>query len=286
MLGATGMLGSAVLEKFQDSGFELIATCRNPQELSDKSKIKVKAFDAALTDFDTVPWLLEDGDYIVNCIGLIKSHIKAPSIIDSALAFRLNADLPSSIARYVSSTRIRVIQIATDCVFDGSLENYTEKSDHDAKDVYGVSKSLGEIDSPNFMNIRCSIVGPEKKTHSSIYDWFRLQPKNSQIIGYQNHIWNGVTSSVFARLCLGIVEQDHFRAGTFHFVPLDKITKYQLLELFQRKTGRTDIEIRPGNGPSAVNRSLATISPYKNVELWHCAGYETAPTISQLIEEM
>ncbi|MEC7900574.1 MAG: proline dehydrogenase family protein, partial [Acidobacteriota bacterium] len=40
---------------------------------------------------------------------------------------------------------------------------YKENDSHDAIDVYGKTKSLGEIKSENFFNIRCSIIGKEIK---------------------------------------------------------------------------------------------------------------------------
>ena len=45
---------------------------------------------------------------------------------------------------------LKVIQIATDCVFDGLKGNYTEDDKHNAIDVYGKTKSLGEVSADNF----------------------------------------------------------------------------------------------------------------------------------------
>jgi dTDP-4-dehydrorhamnose reductase len=217
---------------------------------------------------------------------LIKAHINESSEVEVALAYRLNADLPAAIASYVKGSAIRVIQIATDCVFSGTEGGYTETSQHDEKDVYGTSKSEGEIQSPNFMNIRCSIVGPELKSHTSLFDWLKFQPKAAVITGFQNHIWNGVTTKAFAKLCLGIVEKDCFKAGVHHFVPADQIMKHDLLRLFAAKTGRSDVKIVPGFGQQSINRTLATNSTDQNLRLWNCAGYDKVPTIESLIAEL
>ena len=50
----------------------------------------------------------------------------------------------------------KIFQIATDCVFDGEKGNYSELDSHNARDVYGKSKSLGEVNNKNFYNLRCS----------------------------------------------------------------------------------------------------------------------------------
>ena len=41
-----------------------------------------------------------------------------------------------------------ILQIATDCVYSGATGGYTESSSHDALDVYGKTKSLGEVALP------------------------------------------------------------------------------------------------------------------------------------------
>ena len=40
---------------------------------------------------------------------------------------------------------------------------YVETDLHDALDVYGKTKSLGECQEPNVYHLRCSIIGPEPK---------------------------------------------------------------------------------------------------------------------------
>ena len=57
----------------------------------------------------------------------------------------------------------RVLQIATDCVYSGAQGAYVETDLHDALDVYGKTKSLGECQEPNVYHLRCSIIGPEPK---------------------------------------------------------------------------------------------------------------------------
>ena len=93
----------------------------------------------------------------------------------------------------------KIYQIATDCVYDGSNKLYSENSLHNPLDVYGKSKSLGEVDNKNFFNIRASIIGKEIKNHKSLYDWFRNQNKNSKVNGFTNHLWNGITTKSFRK---------------------------------------------------------------------------------------
>ena len=65
----------------------------------------------------------------------------------------------------------KIYQIATDCVYDGSSKLYSESSPHNPLDVYGKTKSLGEVQSGNFFNIRVSIIGKEisKKIQNGVF---------------------------------------------------------------------------------------------------------------------
>jgi len=67
----------------------------------------------------------------------------------------------------------RFIEISTDCVFTGDKGNYTESDQSDAKDIYGVTKLLGEVtDNLNALTIRTSIIGHESGRAASLIDWF------------------------------------------------------------------------------------------------------------------
>jgi dTDP-4-dehydrorhamnose reductase len=48
-------------------------------------------------------------------------------------------------------------------VFLGDKGSYSEESIKDARDLYGVSKGLGEVSGGNNMTVRTSIIGPERQ---------------------------------------------------------------------------------------------------------------------------
>jgi hypothetical protein len=58
------------------------------------------------------------------------------------------------------------------------------------------------------------------------------------VSGYTNHIWHGISTYQFGKLCLKIIEGDHFEeirreSAVFHFAPNEPITKFELLCLFR-----------------------------------------------------
>ena len=224
-------------------------------------------------------------DFIVNCVGVIKPRIKESDSSSVLNAIYINSYLPHLIQNYISQSSTNVIQIATDCVYSGSHGPYLEKSLHDANDVYGKSKSLGEVSSPNFMNLRCSIIGPELKSKSSLLEWVINQPAETHLNGFVDHIWNGVTTLAFAKIVSGILNTS-FTPGTFHIVPKNPLTKYDLVSTIAINFGRHDILVKKTNSGNPIDRTLSTSFPDLNLSLWRSAGYNQLPKIEDLIKEL
>lgn len=286
ILGASGMLGSAVVREFSDFDGQVLATLRPGAGHAEIDGISIREFDAEKDDFSTVAHDLGPDDFVINCIGLVKARIDESQHESVLRAIKLNALLPHDIQEFVARSGVKVLQIATDCVFSGTKGNYTETDHHDPLDVYGKTKSLGEVQSPNFMNLRTSIIGPEISGHTSLYDWVRLQKPNAEVNGFLDHIWNGITSKAFARLVRGVIEKAAFRAGVQHVIPKGQLSKAILVSEIATSLGRGDIKVKPINTASAVDRSLNTNSQPTNEKLWRDAGYPAVPTIFELLAEI
>jgi dTDP-4-dehydrorhamnose reductase len=225
-------------------------------------------------------------DYVINCIGIIKPYINDSDPKQTEAAFEINGAFPNRLQTWASKHGAKVIQIATDCVFSGSKGNYLETDEHDALDVYGKSKSMGEAKGDSMMHLRVSIIGPEVDRNSSLLEWVRNQPKNAEISGYTDHFWNGITSMHFAKIARGIIENDLFEAGVFHVLPQDSTTKSALVTLIAKYLGRSDIKVIPAATGANINRTLATSFPAKNRAFWLAAGYDSPPTIQQMVSEV
>jgi dTDP-4-dehydrorhamnose reductase len=181
---------------------------------------------------------------------------------------------------------VKVIQIATDCVFSGKVGHYSETSEHDPADVYGKTKSVGEVVSPSMMHLRVSIIGPEKRGFTSLYDWVARQPQDSKITGYTNHFWNGIPAKHFGRLAKTIIENNLFEAGVHHVLPADDVTKAELVRLIAEHSGRSDISISDAPAATGIDRTLSTNTPDFSAGLWRAAGYSAPPSIARLVREI
>ena len=265
VLGSSGMLGSKMLEICQASGLET-------------KGLSLPDFDAENPDFSQI----SDCEYVINCIGIIKPYIHDDNSLDVSRAVRINSLFPYILAQ----TNKKIIQIATDCVWDGSMGGYLETDLHNATDVYGKTKSLGEVKADNFLNLRCSIIGPEKKGLLSLMEWFLRQPPRAEVKGYKNHFWNGLTTEAFSRICVGIIKNNIWFSGMAHIIPADISSKAEMLHIFAEHFNRRDIKITDINAATTINRTLTTIDSARNAKLWDNAGYKNIPTVRQMIEEL
>jgi dTDP-4-dehydrorhamnose reductase len=280
VLGGRGMIGAGVVAALEAAGVQVIKTSRTPTSPT------TLQFEAGTDALEPLLAFLHPGDYIFNGIGLIKQRINENSIEDRQKAISFNADFPHRLAKAAEAKGIRVIQVATDCVYEGTLGNYAESAKHDASDVYGKTKSLGEVPSPAVMHLRCSVIGPETGASLSLFEWVRKQPTNSQLTGYTDHLWNGVTSDAFGRIIAGIVTKDQFTPGLQHLVTASVVSKANLVRAIAARCGRTDITVTDVSTAKPVDRTLQTENPERNESLWKAAGYSTIPSVEQLVAEM
>ena len=273
ILGKTGMLGSEVEKVFRESGLKIITPERN-------------ILDAQYCTIENILDVINGADYIINCIGIIKPYIHKDNLNEIQRAIEVNGLFPYKLALAAQKAEMRVIQIATDCVFDGIKGGYKEDDKHNASDVYGKTKSLGEIKADNFLNLRCSVIGREQKSYLSLLEWFLNQPKGAKVKGFKNHLWNGITTNIFAKICRGIVLNSAFMPGLQHIVPSDVVSKAEMLHIFAKVFKRDDMQIEDINSETGINRILSTNNKAQNEYLWKISGCEKILSIREMIEEL
>jgi dTDP-4-dehydrorhamnose reductase len=286
VLGGTGMLGFMITTYLaRVPEFEVIATARSNEAgtvcETQLSKVQWHTFDAASPDTA----LFEQCNWVINCIGVIKPFINDSNAEQVERAIQVNSVFPHTLARLTKGIA-RVLQIATDCVYSGSKGRYVETDAHDALDVYGKTKSLGEVNAEHMHHLRCSIVGPEMLSPKSLMEWLLGQPQGASVNGFINHQWNGITTLHFAKLCGAIIANDVELSHMQHVVPDGAVTKYDMLKEFARRYGRDDLIINATEASTIIDRTLGTNNREKNQKLWNAAGYSEIPTVRQMIEEL
>jgi dTDP-4-dehydrorhamnose reductase len=288
VVGGTGMLGAMATEVFaREPDMQVVASRRrNDSNILVQIPVAWQHLDAQASTIDDCRAVIADAKWVINCIGITKPLITDDDPVKVERATRVNSLFPHTLAAAAEAEGARVLQIATDCVFSGAQGDYSETSVHDALDVYGKTKSLGEVASPAAHHLRASIIGPEPKDHKFLLDWFLGQPRSATLSGFNNHSWNGVTTLHFARVLLGVVRTALPLPRLHHLVPTGRVTKAAMLEAFARAYGRSDIRINKVEASSLVDRTLTTSDEALNRALWAAAGYADPPTVDHMIDEL
>lgn len=238
VLGANGMLGYGVSEYFRRHNYSLIKVSRNE-------------FDVTKSDIEDLSEYVKNADLVINCIGVIKPMISKNSDLD---VIKINGVFPRNIAKMCKILHVKMVHVATDCVYTGRKGNYTELDYYDAEDLYGVSKNCGDIS--ECMVLRTSLIGPENGTQRSLLEW-TFQQKGKAVNGFTNHKWNGVSTVHFAEIVEKIISDNLYQEGLFHIGSPDIVTKYELLRIFN-SVFNLNLSISPVESPEFCDRSLSS----------------------------
>lgn len=237
VLGAAGMLGNAVLRLFaQSAGYEVVGSARStsalrllPVDLSDRviCGVDVEHVDSLISLFSKV-----QPEVVINCIGLVKQLAEAD---DPLAAIPINSLLPHRLARLCGVAGARLVHMSTDCIFSGAKGMYTEADMSDAKDLYGRSKYLGEVDYPHAITLRTSIIGHELNNGHSLVGWFLAQ--QGSVKGFRRAIFSGLPTVELARVIRDHVIP-HPELHGVHHVSADPVNKFDLLTLISNVYGK------------------------------------------------
>lgn len=254
VLGASGMLGNAVLRWFaQDAAYEVFGSVRSlasvkglqaqAPQVQFVAGIDVESLDSLTRLFAQVR-----PDVVLNCIGVVKQLAEAD---DPLTAIPINSLLPHRLARLAQVAGARLVHVSTDCVFTGMKGGYLESDPSDAQDLYGRSKLMGEVDYENAVTLRTSIIGHELNSAHGLVGWFLSQ--TGPVRGFTKAIFSGLPTVELARVIQQHVLPHPELRGTYH-VSAAPIDKYTLLKLVATAYGRTT-EVAPDD-KLVIDRSL------------------------------
>jgi dTDP-4-dehydrorhamnose reductase len=202
LLGTKGMAGHITTEFLKENtNWEIISLDRSNFEVDDSKNWK-----------DKIIHINSDNqiDYIVNFIGMLKPQ----AIKNHVNAIKINSLFPHELANLCTNLKTKVIHISTDCWTD--------------LDIYGRSKRAGELNYPEHLTIRTSIIGPELKSDGSgLFHWFMNQKGEAN--GFVNHYWDGVTTLELAKNIHSILKDHSDLNFTVDLRTKQKVNKFELL---------------------------------------------------------
>jgi len=245
VVGAAGMAGHMIYKYLRSTGkYDVGATTRKPTTM----------FESFAVDIETDPTFFTEiikkceADVIINCVGLLVK----PSQDNPAKAIYINSFFPHLLESLTKDTKTKVIHLSTDCIFDGRCGPYSETDIHTETNMYGRSKSLGELDNGKDLTMRTSICGPEQKDGTGLFHWFSKQ--TGEVTGYSNHYWNGITTLEMAKQIDKVMDLD--LTGVYHFCPKALVTKGDLLLLMKDIWERANVEVTLAPADEELNKGL------------------------------
>ncbi len=239
VLGCNGMAGHTISLYLKEQGHDVMGFAQ------EKSKY-VDSVIGDARDIDFMRNLIIDGKYatVINCIGILNQFAEQ----NKSLATFLNSYFPHFLAEVTSNTDTQVIHMSTDCVFSGKRGEYTESDFRDGETFYDRSKALGELEDDKNITLRNSIVGPDINPNGiGLMNWFMKQ--NAPISGYTKAMWTGQTTLQLAKT-MEIAAKER-ASGLYNTVPDHSISKYDLLQLFNKHLRNGSIQISPIDGVNA-----------------------------------
>lgn len=250
VLGATGMLGKAVIKALSDRiDLEIHATRHATQASYMRSNVSYVTCD-----------VLEPGDLenlfekirpetVINCIAPRRNELRSGNVLSIV---PLCALLPHRIEKLCREFGGRFIHISTDGVFSGKRGLYTENDETDPVDTYGYAKLLGEVSSANSISLRTSIIGHEKGGGAGLLDWLLSQRDSCKC--YRRAIFSGLPACVLAKIISDKVIDNNNLHGIYNVAALP-ISKFDLLNTVV-DVYKLPINIIPDDS-LVINRSLS-----------------------------
>jgi len=253
IVGATGMLGYSLFKNLNNAAhldvYGTVRTIDGKESFFDDCEKKLfKGADVCdLAKFEAIIKEINPA-VVINCIGLIKQHNISKQNID---AIAINSLLPHQLSSLCERYSCKLIHFSTDCIFDGKKGLYTENDAPNAQDLYGRSKSLGEVDYAPHLTLRTSIIGHELDSNISLVDWFLSQEGTTT--GFSKAIFSGLPTCVIARLLIEKILPNKNLTGIYQ-LSAEPIDKFTLLKLIAN-TYNKQIEVIDSN-ELQIDRSL------------------------------
>ena len=219
VLGASGQLGHALVKRLGGRLSPGLAPSRRELDL---------------VDTDAVAAFLERWapDAIVNAAGFTDVVLaESPPVRETV--FRLNRDLPATLARTCHRLGMRLLHVSTDFVFDGERGTpYRESDSPRPMQVYGLSKLAGENEvlsrDPGALVVRTStLFGPAPRPRPNFVDAVLARARSLAVIDVvEPPVSSPTYAPDLAEALLGLLEGEV--SGLLHVTNSGQCTRFEL----------------------------------------------------------
>lgn len=255
VLGSSGLVGNTITKYFlYKTDYETYGLLRDSKKIDffkNKFHSKFLCLEEILNlnELEKIICNLKP-NIVINCIGITNKNINNdPKFIENLIS--LNSLFPHKLSQICSQFNVRLIHFSSDCIFSGKKGFYSEFDTPDPTDIYGKSKLLGELNYPNTLTIRKSVIGHELFLQKGLLEWFLGQ--KDIVNGFINAIFSGLTVLELAIIIDKYIIPNKQLSGILNIAG-QSISKYDLLSIISNEY-KKKIKIIP-NDLLKINRSL------------------------------
>ena len=217
----------------------------------DRAMLKSAPFEIIKSDLlveGQVERILEQAkpEWLIHCAALADLDLCED---DPDKARRLNTDLPGSLAKACRSRGVRMVQVSTDAVFDGTKAGiYTEQDVPRAVNIYSLTKLEAERlvleTDPDAIVARVNFYGWSLAGRRSLAEFFfNNLTHNKSMSGYTDVIFCPMHATHLAQTLLRMLRKGLH--GLYHAVGPQPMSKYQFGVEIARRFDLKESEISP-----------------------------------------
>jgi dTDP-4-dehydrorhamnose reductase len=280
VMGATGMLGRAVMGEAAEHFESVVGVARSNAEIT-LDLADAEATEIALTRL--APAL------VINAAAITSLDACAR---DPGLALRVNARSVAVVADYCRRYSCRLVQISTDHFFTGDSNiAHDEMAPVSLVNDYARSKFAGEafaLAVPSSLVIRTNVTGRRGQAERpTLIEWLLAQLEaGAPITGFTDYFASTLDSGTLAKAILDLIRREH--TGIYNVASRDIASKFEFLASVARLCGHPDDRIEPGCvGALATPRAESCGLDVRKAE--RDLGYRLpnlAQVVAKLVEQM
>jgi len=241
IIGATGLLGSALVNLFPNAYFTF-----NKTEIDAPSFFRLD-----ISDQDALTLILEKVRPETVIVTAAMTDVDRCEL-NPEMAYKINALPFFTIVKYLSRVGGRIIQVSTDYVFSGEVGGYREYDKREPINVYGKSKMEAEDIITNsgisYAIVRTSGIFGVKESSGKI-NFFLWVYKNlcdeREISIVKDQYYSPTLNTSLASAIVEMYSKNI--DGVFHFSSVDRISRHEFALLVANAFSRESNLIRPSS---------------------------------------
>jgi dTDP-4-dehydrorhamnose reductase len=180
---------------------------------------------------------------------------------------------------YKNYQNLKFIFLSNGNVFgDSNWNESTEIDRHTPTDYYGKTISAGEIYNERIWTLRFELYDKD-----SVFNNFQ---GDKVYYGAVDKKYTLITETALQDVVKGLINNyTEIREGTYHIIPKDTQTEYQLMHYNAWNTNSKPY-IERSSSSYPINHILKTCKPKETRKLWKFAGYDIIPTFKELFDNV